>query len=56
MDAVSSALIAMKKAQVEQNALRNKSNDSSDKVAYYTRLLNNARTEYDAKIQELQSL
>lgn len=44
------------KIQVEQNALRNKSNDSSDKVEHYTRLRNNAQTEYNAKVQELQSL
>lgn len=44
------------KIQIEQTALRNKSNDSSDKVTYYTRLLNSAQTEYNAKVQELQSL
>lgn len=42
--------------QSEQSSLRNKSNDASDKVNYYTRLLNNAKTEYNAKVQELQSL
>lgn len=44
------------KIQIEQTVLRNKSNDSSDKVTYYIRLLNSAQTEYEAKIQELQSL
>ena len=42
--------------QSEQSSLRNKSNDASDKVNYYTRLLNNAKAEYNAKVQELQSL
>lgn len=42
--------------QSEQRSLLNKSNDSSDKVNYYTRLLNNAKAEYNAKVQELQSL
>lgn len=44
------------KIQIEQNALKNKSNDASDKVAYYTQLLSDARSEYNAKVQELQSL
>lgn len=46
----------LSKIQIEQTALRNKSNDSSDKVSYYTRLLNSAQTEHDAKVRELQSL
>lgn len=46
----------LSKIQIEQTALRNKANDSSDQVTYYTRLLNSAQTEYNAKVQELRSL
>lgn len=40
----------------EQSSLRNQSNNYSDKIAYYNRLIDNAQTELAQKTQELQRL
>lgn len=40
----------------EQSSLRNQSNNYSDTIAYYNRLIGNAQTELAQKTQELQSL
>lgn len=40
----------------EQTTLRNKSNDCSEKIDYYNRLINKAQRDIELKTQELQSL
>ena len=44
------------KIGIEQTILRNKSNDYSEKVDYYNRLINKAQKEIELKTQKLQSL